>query len=164
MPNYCEIETESFGQLFAKCGTKEIAGRISNSSSSAGDDYIIVSHYSFDGFASQYSGSLETAGFTLSITVPLMPPAVASVFNVLNSKNKIKKMTLKIVDGVGTMRNTVVGQYTAEDGQILSASILDSSQRDSSQSLNIVMDFDKVTFDNMLTHTTGTIKTSNSGD
>ncbi len=163
MPNYCEIETESFGQLFAKCGTKEVAGRTSNTSQSAGDDYIIVSSYSFDGFSTQYSASLQTAGFSLSLTVPLLPPVVASVFNVLNSKNKLKKMVLKITDGVGTMRNVVVGQYTAEDGQILSANIIDSNQKDSSPSIHIVMDFDKVTFDNMLTHTTGTIKTSGSG-
>ena len=47
MPIYVEMQTESNKEFFPKCGTKEVAKGVSNTSLTAGDNAIIAENYSF---------------------------------------------------------------------------------------------------------------------
>ncbi|MBK2283779.1 hypothetical protein IBE39_09705, partial [Francisella philomiragia] len=53
MPIYCEMKTENNKEFFAKCGTREVAKSASNTTASAGENAILVDHYSFNGTSNE---------------------------------------------------------------------------------------------------------------
>lgn len=164
MPIYCEMQTEKNKEFFPKCGTREVAKGVANTTLSAGDNAIVVEHYSFSGI-SQDDG-LNNALFSFSVSVPAYAPVIASVFNVLNGRDKVTNFVLKVVGtgssiGLAGNRNTVVKTYTGESGILTSVSLDEDNKTDGLVTLHL--EFEKMTFDNGLTHTSGIIKTTDGG-
>lgn len=162
MPIYAKATTESFGEFFLKCGTKEIAGSISNTSKTGGVDASIVENYSWSGFANEDG----ERSFSLSITVPAFAPTVASAFNVLNGNDVIKELIINVTDknsssGMGASRNTLEKVYTAKNGHLVSSNLDEDANGNGSLSLHFV--FEEVIFDNSVTNTTGHIKLTDGG-
>jgi len=161
MPIYVEMQTESNNEFFPKCGTKEVAKGVSNTSLTAGDNAIIAENYSFS--AVSEDNGLNNVSFHFSVTVPAYAPAIASAFNVLNGRDKVKNFSLKVVgvNGVGLGRNSLIKTYTGEDGVLTSVNLDEDNKENGSLTLHLV--FEKMTFDNSVTHTSGIIKTVDGG-
>ena len=160
MPIYCEIETKNNGAFFAKCGTEDIAGRNSNTSEIAGDDYALI--FSCNWYISrEYSSSYDDVLFHFNLTTPAFAPAVASALNALNVKDGIEKMTIKITGTHNNLRNTVVSEYITENGIL--RNVTTSHDHESEGQLVLSLEFEKMQFNNLITNTTGQIKTSGGG-
>jgi len=161
MPIYVEMQTESNNEFFPKCGTREVAKSISNTSASAGENVIVADNYSFS--AVSENNGLNNVSFHFSVTVSAYAPAIASAFNVLNGRDKVKNFVLKVVgtNGVGSGRNAVLKTYTGEDGVLTSVNLYEDNKENGSLTLHLV--FEKMTFDNSVTHTSGIIKTVDGG-
>ncbi|MBK2266962.1 hypothetical protein [Francisella philomiragia] len=164
MPIYCEMQTENNKEFFPKCGTKEVAKSVSNTTTSAGENEILVNYYSFSGISQ--TGGLNNAVFSFSVTVPAYAPVIASVFNVLNGRDKITNFVLKVVGtsravGAGSNRNKVVKTYTGEEGVLTSVSLDEDDKTDGMITLHL--EFYKMVFENSVTNTSGIIKTIDGG-
>ena len=161
MPKFVKIETENNGEFFQKCATEIVAGR-NASSKTFGDDYIRVLHFEWHAMSNYNSDTSITA----HLTVTAHPPAVVSALNVLNNRDKIKKMILNNVDSVssptGNNRGVITGIFTAEDGTLISANESNGDEKGVSK-LSLVIEFTSFSFDNRVTNTLGTIKTVNAG-
>lgn len=160
MPIYCEIETESKGAFFKNCGTKEVAGRNFNTSKSAGDDYCLLHGFRWD-ISLNNNSHTERFDFIFTLDAPAFSPAIASACNVMNEQNQIKKMTIKVTDGVSAIRNTVTEQYIGENGTLEAVHLEKDSKTEGS--LTLMLRFEKLTVDDLVANTSGVIKTNDLG-
>ncbi|MBK2283785.1 hypothetical protein IBE39_09735, partial [Francisella philomiragia] len=147
-------------EFFAKCGTREVAKSASNTTASAGENAILVDHYSFNGTSNE--GGLNNVTFNMSVTVPAFAPAIASAFNVLNWSDKVTSFKLRVVgaDGSGS-RNKVIKNYEGKDGVLVSVNLDEENKADGSLTLHL--SFEYMAFDNEVTNTSGIITTLDGG-
>ena len=158
MPIYCEMKAESTGEIFSKCGTSKVAGR--NANTNIGDDFTLVKNYGYstisDGAEQSSHNSEVTTQFNL--TLPAYSPARAAILNVVNGNDKIEKLELIETDG-----RSVTGIITAEHGYIVSHSVRRSHDDNDHGVLLVSILFEKVSYDDKVTNTSGVIKTSSGG-
>ena len=158
MPNYCQGNSKNGGAIFPKCGSDSVAGSSANTSVSAGEDFSVIEDYSWDMVKDANGG----ASFELRLLLPAYQPIITSAFNILNDDDKIEKLVVHVTDGYSS-RGTVTGTYTAEDGELVNASLSHGKDSKINGLLHLVFRFDKVTHDNKVTNTLGMVRESNNG-
>lgn len=156
---YTQAKLDSIGELFLHCGTTQIAGPNSNTQDGAGENYSLVVDYSWQAVPS-YANDIKNVSSNLVIVVPIYPPIVSSVFNAVNQKVTVEQLTLIELarDPSASGKNKVLVTYTATNGKIIDAS-LDRQ----SNTITLVFDFEKISYDDQVTNTSGSIITTNGG-
>ena len=155
MPSYVQAEMENTGELFLHCGSKEIAGPKANLQNGAGENYCLMFDYNWQ-ISPNDAASLENVSSIISMTVPIYMPLVASVFNAVNQKDKVKQLIISEIDRSPTGgNNKILGKYTATNGQVIDAS-LDKA----SNIITLVFQFEKISFDDDITNTSGNVITT----
>lgn len=158
MPSYVQAKMENIGELFLNCGTKNVAGRSSNLQAGAGENFSLVTTYNWH-MTPNHSASLENVSSIMSLVLPIYGPLVSSVLNAVNQKDKVQKLVLNDVDRAPTGgNNKILGTYTAEDGRITEASL----DKDAN-TITIMFEFEKITYDDKVANTSGNVKTTDAG-
>lgn len=163
MSIYVQAKTKSFGEFFANCGSKTIAGRVSNINDGAGKDASIAHSYTIDLIASSNGSSFHGVAFGLGISAPVYGTTISSAFNSLNGKDEIEKLILTVVERapVGG-KNEVIRRYTAENGTLTSATVQEN-EKSSDDNIALHFEFEKVFFEDLKGQTSGQIKTTDGG-
>jgi hypothetical protein len=168
MPYYVQIQTTSYGNLTAKCGTKAIADRLSNTSSVAGDDFAYAYKYEFSvrqphneaGAATSSSAPFQNE---LVLLLPDYEPMSSCALNTINGHDVIKQLTLNIT-GRRNGQETLLNQYIMSDGILVSKKHEVKDQRDTDAQahrgeIELTFKFQKVQINDSVANTQGTLET-----
>ena len=170
MPYYVEVETTSYGNLTAKCGTADVAKRLSNVNSSvAGPDFAYV--YSFNlnveqphneaGAATSSSAPFQNQ---LTLVVPDYEPLSSCALNTINGHDVIKQLTLNIT-ARDAGKETLLNQYVMTDGILVAKRHVVRDQRDADAQrhrgeVELTFKFQEIVSNDKVSNTQGTIKTN----
>ena len=163
MPTYVQATTESGSELFPNCGGKEIAGNVSNLGEGAGANYSLV--YStnmslYTPFSTQAHSNNRTAYQSLiTVVVPNYEPIQSMILNLVAQNDVISKLVISNVTrkpgNNGSTRQ--VSQYTAENGTLVSSDT--DMSANGAGTINLSFVFEKVSHENKLSNTSGSIST-----
>lgn len=156
---YTQAKLETLGELFLRCGTHQVAGKKSNVQEGAGENYSLVVDYSWQ-VVPGHTRDIDNLSSNLVIVVPIYPSIVSGVFNAINQKVTVEELNLVELDRdpSASGKNKVIMTYKATDGKIVDAS-LDRQ----SNTITLVFQFEKISFDDNLTNTSGNVITTNGG-
>ena len=170
MPYYVEIETTTYGNLTAKCGTADVAKRLSNVNAGvAGPDFAYV--YSFDLKVEQphnQSGAAtsSSAPFQNEITlvVPDYEPLSTCALNTINGHDVIKQLTLNLTAREAG-KETLLNQYIMTDGILVSKRHVVRDQRDQDAQrhrgeMELTFKFQQIVGNDKVANTQGTLMTN----
>lgn len=170
MPYYVEIESATSGKITAKCGTKEIADRLTNTDAAAGGgaDFSVVNNFMFDVMQAhdEFGGAnANAASFSHSVTLilPDYEPLVTCATNVMNKHDRITKLTCNFTQRINAEKESIIFQYVMEDGLINSMRHLISDQRGGGSvrgQLEISFKFQKISNDDKKANTSGVLTTN----
>lgn len=164
MPVYAKMETESFGEFFLKCGTKEVAGTSANSQA-LGDDSINVLSHGWNINSVDDGNRNHSIYFSIHLEVPALPPAMASCLNAMGGNDVIKELVLvKTGDNAstyGAKRNSVSVVTKASNGRLINSSFSDREKGSASMTLNL--EFEELDIDNKVSNTSGVLLITNGG-
>lgn len=162
MAQYVQATTQQNDQLFAKCGTRDIANASSNVSAVAGEHFSIVheSNFSIVQPHDQSGNRANSAAFQhqVVIVVPDYEPTQSMVLNVLNERKTIQTLTLNATRRNGGV-DKLVGQYVAENGLLASYS-RNNATTDGLGSITLTFVFEKIRHEDKLTQTSGYLQTT----
>lgn len=164
MLTYAQAVSTQNDELFLKCGTKAIAGRIaSEKSAGSGPDFTVVldSHitiiqpYHITGSNSNNSQFIHQ----ISLVVPNYQPIQSMVLNFMNQKQTVDTLTLNFVAVVphGSGR-ALAGQYVFTNGFISHYSAQPGAMGEGTLLLAFV--FEKMEHNDLLSHTSGQLSTT----
>lgn len=164
MPTYVQAITTQNDQLFLNCGTRAIAGNLSNiNEECAGPHFSLVNsvgirlNQPFDSNAS----SFNNARFTHAITfiVPNYQPIQSMMLNVINEQKVIDELKLNTV-GIrpNSSRQALIGQYIATNGILLD--YLCDPTGNGLGRISLAFVFEKIIHTNMISNTSGIVKTT----
>ena len=158
MPIYCKMKAESTGEVFSKCGSNQVAGR--NANTDIGDDFTLVKNYGYSTMSDGAEMSSHNAEVSteFNLTLPAYSPSRAAILNVVNGNDKIQEFEIIETDG-----RIKTGVLSAENGNIVSHSVSRSHDDNDHGVLHVSILFEKVTYDDKVTNTSGVIKTSSGG-
>ena len=163
MPIYVTCKTKSGGEFFLKCGSKEVAGRNSNTAITNGENSSLVLDYGWNIQTSTCSGSTDRGGeisFALFVSVPAYQPTISSAYNTFNGNDEIDELVITVTDRNVGYSNSVVGVYTAKNGTLISAGMEHSHDSSDGGRLHLDYRFEEIVYDNKITNTTGVLKES----
>ncbi len=162
MPQYVQAITVNNQQLFPKCGTREVAGTVSNIGNTAGGDfsYVYESIFSVVQPHNHSGNSSNSAAFQhqITIVVPDYEPIQSAALNLLNEHNTVQKLVLNATrrDGTGA-QDKLTGQYTAENGLLVNYHRANSEGRGS---IVLTFVFEKITHEDKVGLSSGLLKTT----
>lgn len=171
MPTFCRIKTKSHGELFKTCGSKAIAGRLATMGD---EDCTILDGYSFSlenhAFDNNTFGSASSSSFHFEfiLTLPAYEPTVSAVLNAVNSNDRLESMEIFVYRTSSTGGGSVqTEKYTAKNGNIKFASMEKDTKSKTSGSSNnshgemvVVLDFEEMTHENLVSNTAGQVQTN----
>ena len=170
MPYYVQVETTTYGNLTAQCGTADVADRLSNTNSTvAGNDYSFV--YDFDINIEQphneiSAGNVSSAAsiHTVAFTVPDYEPLAAQALNVLAGQDLIKQVTLNIT-AIQKGQQKLLAQYTMSNGMLIDYEHSVQDQRTAEAQkhrgqIKLTFKFEKIELEDKVGNTQGTITTN----
>lgn len=173
MPYYIEIESATTGKLTAKCGTKEIADRLSNTDASTGGgaDFSIVNHFAFDVMQAhdEFGGANANASpfsHALTIVLPDYEPLVTAATNAMNKHDRITKVTCHFTQRINAQKEQIVFVYVFEDGLITNMRHMITDQRGSGGSrgqIELAFKFQKIINEDKKANTSGLMQTNSAG-
>lgn len=163
MLTYAQAVSTQNDQLFLKCGTKAVAGRLaSEKSAGSGPDFTVVLHSSLR-IIQPYHLTGSNANNTqfiheVELLVPNYQPIQSMALNFMNQKLTLDTLTLNCVAVVPNgSRRELIGQYLFTNG-FISDYQAQPGMGDGSLLLTFV--FEKIAHNDLLTHTSGDLSTT----
>ena len=164
MPTYVRAISLENDELFPKCGTREIAGNWYNlNKECAGENFSLVYAVAvrvgqpYDVGADSFNKS--RFNHSLTITVPNYQPVQSMILNMMNEQKTIHTLTLNTVQiRPGASKQTLIGQYSAENGIVVDY-VCDPTSNGMGR-ITATMVFEKLNHNNLITHTSGYLKTT----
>lgn len=161
MSTYVKASVEQISQLFKDCNDKKLAG--SNTNQKLDKDYSLVYEYTWD-LISHKSSPTNNADFWVTITIPLYAPAISMVFNAVNQKLEIKELELS---SFVTRQEKAMTEYKFKKGRVTNVhchkqAVVNKEGKVFGSSLNIQslaisFEFEKVSFNDNVSNTSGNV-------
>lgn len=170
MPYYLSIESTSYGYVSAKCGTPEVAKRLSNTNKDvAGENFCYVYSFKLDIDQPHNEAGAATASSApfqnqIALVVPDYEPLSAAALNVINGHDVIKKLILNIA-ARDAGKEILLAQYVMRDGILVKCEHAVRDQRDPEAQKHrgeivLVFKFQEVDVIDKVGNTQGNLKTN----
>ncbi|AIT08807.1 hypothetical protein LO80_01655 [Candidatus Francisella endociliophora] len=172
MPVLIKIDSDKFGTITQKTGSKEVAGRNSNTTAPLSEDYCLTFDWGYEfkqphndsfGAADHSQASLESEVF---VKVPMYHSISALLLNVMAGKDNIKELSVYEVDRAPTGGQNKVNMHASfKDGIVTDLVLEQGDQRDAKEKgrgqLVIRMKFQTIDIDDKVINVSGHLDTTN---
>ncbi|AJI53178.1 hypothetical protein [Francisella philomiragia] len=172
MPVYVKIDSGNFGTITQKTGSKDVAGRNSNTTSPLSEDYCLTFDWGYEfhqphndsfGAADHSQAALESVVW---VKVPMYHSIPALLLNVMAGKDNIKEMDVVEVDRAatgGSNKTTMVSTF--KDGIVTDLKLEQGDQRNPDEKgrghIIVKMKFQDITYDDKVINVSGHLDTTN---
>jgi hypothetical protein len=172
MPVYIKMDSENFGSITQKTGSKEVAGPNSNTSAPLSDDFCLTLDWGYE-FKQPHNDSLGAADHSQAalesevyLKVPMYHSIPALLLNVMAGKDKIKELTVYEVDRAPTGGSNKVNMSSSfKNGIVTELQLEQGDQRDAKEKgrgqIIIKMKFQDITYDDNIINVSGHLDTTN---
>ena len=170
MPYYLQIETTTYGFMTAKCGSSDVADRLSNLNGEvAGENFCYVYDFSVTveqphNEAGAGNVSSVAAIHEVNFTLPDYEPLTAAALNILSGQDLIKSVVLNVT-AVQKGNHQLLGQYTMQNGMLVGYAHQIQDQREEQArrqrgEAELKFKFQQIDFEDRVSQTQGSMTTN----